>query len=67
MKYVVTAINALSGLREAISNPMDYMQAHEALDNMKRNNRRSRKGRKPWGYPRIEAYYSRLHFEPWTE
>ena len=65
MKYVVTAFNALSGQREAISNPLEHARAFEILEKMKRDARRSRsKSVRPWSRPHIEAAWPELHFVP---
>ncbi len=56
-KYVVTAVNNLTGEREAISRPHSRWKTEELLTRAKRDHRRHRK----------QACYSLHRMEPWVE
>lgn len=56
-KYVVTAVNNLTGEREAISRPHSRWKTEELLTRAKRDHHRHRK----------QACYSLHRMEPWVE
>jgi len=56
-KYVITAVNELTGEREAISRPHSRWKTEELLTRAKRDHRRHRK----------QACYSLHRMEPWVE
>lgn len=55
-KYVVTAVNNLTGEREAISRPHSRWKTEDLLTRARRDHRRHRK----------QACYSLHRIEPWT-
>ena len=56
-KYVVTAVNNLTGEREAISRPHSRWKTEELLVKARRDHRKHRK----------QACYSLHRMEPWVE
>ena len=54
MKYVVTAINRLTGKREAISSPHTRWKAEQLLLKAKGANAKKTTGLKPWLRPRVD-------------
>lgn len=61
MKYVVTAVNRLTGEREAISSPHAEWKAYELLAKARDMQRRSG-SRSAWLRPRVEPAQTELKF-----
>mgnify|MGYP007070349746 FL=1 len=55
-RYIITAINRLTGEREAISAPHSEWKARETLDKMLSTPRKTKFRPRAYKYPRMERY-----------
>ena len=55
-RYIITAINRLTGEREAISSPRSEWKAREMLDKMLCTPRKTKFRSRAYKYPRMERY-----------
>jgi len=55
-KFVITAINRLTGEREAISSPRNLLQAEAMLQKMRTTPQKTKFRARAYKYPRIDKY-----------
>ena len=55
-RYIITAVNRLTGEREAISAPHSEWKARETLDKMLSTPRKTKFRPRAYKYPRMERY-----------
>ena len=55
-RYIITAINRLTGERETISKPHSEWKSREILDKMLHAPRKTKYRSRAYKYPRIEPY-----------